>query len=82
MCRVARRIHNGTLESFVCFSMNLTHTLDYEIFFFINCFSKKVICAFLASENMKELLELNTFKLENDVIFQIIDQIKVSGVPL
>ena len=53
-----------------------------NFFFLLIVSPKKVICAFLASENMKKLLELNTFKLENDVIFHIIDQIKVSGVPL
>ena len=48
-----------------------------------NCdFSVKVTCAFLLHENMQKLQNLTLLTLKNDDIFYIIDQIKVSRVPL
>ena len=46
-------------------------------------FSLKITCEFLLHENIYELSELNTIiNLENDNIFQITYQIKVSRAPL
>ena len=42
--------------------------------------STKAICAFLLQENILKLLELNIWR--NDHIFQIINQIKSSKVPI
>ena len=45
-------------------------------------FSTKVTIAHFYCKNYLKLSELNTYNLENDNIFPLIDQIKVSKVPL
>ena len=53
-----------------------------KLFIFIYRFSAKETCVFLASEAIEKSSEFNTLSQKNDEIFQIIEQIKVSRVPL